>query len=302
MAFRKFLTTRGVVALAAAATVGVSLAATLPATATPSAPKPVFQGAHYLALGDSVSFGYREASNLPTPNYNKPATFTGFPELVAKDLGLKVTNASCPGETSASLVSVARQSNGCLTQPDGSPGYRAAFPLHVSYQKSQLNFAVNFLKAHPNTRLVTLMVGANDGFLCQETTADHCTNPQELLKVLTKVANNVGFILERLRQGAGYTGQIVVVNYYSLDYSDPTQTQQSTALNQAVDSAAQPFNVRVANGFQLFKNAAKQAGGSTCSAGLLTVLQNQPTPCGVHPSLGGQALLASAVERNTIKS
>jgi lysophospholipase L1-like esterase len=64
-----------------------------------------------------------------------------------------------------------------------------------------------------------------------------------------------------------------------------------------MESAAKPFNVKVAKTFALFKKAAAQAGGDTCGAQLLTQLKNGTTPCGVHPSVAGQALIAQAVER-----
>ncbi len=54
------------------------------------------------------------------------------------------------------------------------PGYRTMFPLHVKYSGSQLDYAVSYLKTHKNVRLVSLMIGANDLFVCEETTADHC--------------------------------------------------------------------------------------------------------------------------------
>jgi lysophospholipase L1-like esterase len=292
---------RRVLAVAvAAASVCAILAATLPAGAASSPQKPVFSGAKYLALGDSVSFGYREFSTLPTPDYTKPRSFVGFPALVARDLGLKLTNAACPGETTASMINIKKQSNGCWTQPGGGKGYRQLFPLHVKYDRSQLYFAIRWLRSHPNTRLVTLMIGANDGFLCQETTPDHCAS--ELTQVLNEIHTNVGEILQRLRNRAGYAGQIVIVSYYSLNYADKNQTALSIALNQSIADAAKPYNVRIANGFRLFKRGAAQAGGDTCAAGLLTILQGQSTPCGVHPSFGGQALLASAVERVVTKS
>jgi lysophospholipase L1-like esterase len=302
MSLTTLRTKRGILALAATAALAGSLMSTLPASAASSPQKPVFQGARYLALGDSVPFGFREASTLPTPDYNKPKSFSGFPELVARDLGLRLTNASCPGETTSSMINKKAQSNGCLTRPDGSPGYRAAFPLHVKYSGSQLDFAAHWLGTHPNTRLVTLMIGANDGFLCQETTPDHCTSPQELGAVLATVSKNVKTILQRLRQGAHYAGQIVVVSYYSLDYADPNQTALSLALDQAIAASAQKYNATMANGFGIFKRAAAQASGNTCAAGLLTILNGQSTPCGVHPSLAGQALLSSAVERKVKKS
>jgi lysophospholipase L1-like esterase len=254
----------------------------------PDAPPPA---SDYLALGDSVTFGFRESANLPTPNYSDPSSFAGYPEDVAAGLGLHVANAACPGETSTSLIEKV-QSNGCENAPGGGPGYRTLYPLHVSYGGTQLQYALQFLRTHPHAGLVSLMIGANDGFLCQEATADHCA--AELPAVLKQLSANVADILGSIRHLANYHGQMVIVNYYSLDYANSTDRAGSEALNRAVDSAAQPFDVRIANGFSTFQNAALQSSGDTCKAGLVTQLTTGG--CGIHPSVAGQALLASAVE------
>jgi lysophospholipase L1-like esterase len=173
------------------------------------------------------------------------------------------------------------------------------WPLHEKYKdktskNGQLATAVKYLKAHPNTRLVSLMIGANDAFLCQE--KGGCTTLQEFGKVITRISKNVTHTLKTIRGKAHYTGQLVIVQYYSLDYSNSIDTLQSTSLNSAMESAAKPFHVRIANSFALFKKAAAQAGGDVCKAQLLTQLKDGMTPCGVHPSVSGQALLAQAVE------
>ena len=247
----------------------------------------------YLALGDSVTFGYREAANLPTPTYPDASSFVGYPEDVASALGLRVANASCPGETSTSFVTAGAPSNGCENSPGGTPGYRQVFPLHVSYSGTQLQYAVGYLRHHRDTRVVSLMIGANDGFLCQETTADHCKS--ELPSVLTQIGANVKTILSAIRGQAGYRGKIVILSYYSLNYSDPTQVAESQGLNAAMLGAAQPYRVTVADGYGTFQAAAAQSSGDSCKAGLLTQLTTGG--CGVHPSVGGQALLALAVEK-----
>lgn len=303
LALARRLPVRRVAALAVAAlAVGGTLAATLPAGAAPTATQPpVASGARYLALGDSVSFGYRESDSNPSaPDYSKASNFVGFPQIVASDLHLKLTNASCPGETTGSMIAVTRPTNGCERgHANQGPGYRGNFPLHVKYSsptESQLTFAVKWLQAHPKTKLVSLMIGANDGFLCQETTPDQCQS--ELPATLTKIERNLGVILNRLRNRGHYSGQLVVVNYYSTDYSDANQSGLSAALNQGIDSVAKQYNARIAHGFAVLKRAAAQAGGSTCNAGLLTTLSDQ-SGCGVHPSYAGQTLLAAAVERVT---
>jgi lysophospholipase L1-like esterase len=258
-----------------------------------TAMKPVTPGSSYLALGDSVSFGYREANNLPPPVYASASSFVGYPEDVGTALDLKVANAACPGETSLSFLKTGVQNKGCESSTGGGPGYRSYFPLHVSYHGTQLQYAVRYLRSHPNTRLVTLMIGANDAFLCQETTPDQCVS--ELPSVLQQVAADVADILKAVRHSARYQGQIVIVNYYSIDYSNVLDTSATQGLNGAMDSAASPYHVQIADGFGAFQAAAAQAGGNSCAAGLLTELTGGG--CGVHPSLAGQALLALAVEQ-----
>src|SRR4051812_35238492 len=74
----------------------------------------------YLAVGDSVTFGYQEPTVQPKPNYAKPSSLQGFPEHMAAALHLRVANAACPGETSASLIDPKAPSNGCESSP-GAP-------------------------------------------------------------------------------------------------------------------------------------------------------------------------------------
>ena len=251
----------------------------------------------YLALGDSVSFGYREPHTTPSPLYADAATFVGFPQQVGAALGFDVANASCPGETSASLVRAGAPSNGCENSPGGGPGYRTAYPLHVAYSGTQLAFAQQYLRTHSGTRLVTLMIGANDGFLCQRTTKDGCVS--EVSALLAQVGANVTTILRTIRTVDDYRGQVVVVDYYSLNYTSPLQNFVSQELNTAVNAAAAPFTVSVADGYGAFKLASAPAGGDTCKAGLLTKLTTGG--CGVHPSAAGQALLAATVERSVAR-
>lgn len=301
---------RAAVAVAAAAVAATVIVVAQPAgasgpapsaakttAAAKAAPRPATPGSVYLALGDSVSFGYREANTFPKPNYHRPKTFVSFANDVAQALGLRLVNAACPGETTTSFLNPKRPNNGCTNAPGSNVGYRTEFPLHVKYTGSQMAFAIKFLRHHPDTRLITLMIGANDGFLCQETTKDNCIN--QLGALLTRIGHNVATILKRLRNAAGYTGQIVIVNYYATNYADDTSRVESLALNNAVDTAAKPFDVRFANGYGALKAAARQAHGNTCKAGLLTQLTGGG--CGVHPSLGGHALLATAVEAKVKK-
>jgi lysophospholipase L1-like esterase len=170
-------------------------------------------------------------------------------------------------------------------------------PLHASYSGSQLAFAVSYLRAHKSVRLVSLMIGANDFFLCQETTADHCASLTEEGAVIQSISKNVKTIMSAIRNKAHYGGQVAIMNYYSLDYSNATDNQNSVLLNSTVDNAAAPFHVEVADGFGALEAGAAHSGGNTCTAGLLTQLTGASTKCGIHPSYSGQALLAGALEK-----
>lgn len=261
----------------------------------------VTPGSDYLALGDSVSFGYRESTTAPAPDYSSAANFVGYPEYIAAALGLHLANAACPGETSSSLLNANALSNGCENHSSATAtilpgGYRTLYPLHVSYSGSQMAFALQYLRAHPRTSLVTLMIGANDGFICQQTTTDQCTS--ELNSVLTTVTANVHAILHAIRVTAHFEGQIVLVNYYSMNYANALASASSAFLNNAMDAGGTGFNVEIADGYNAFQQAAQYSAGDSCAAGLLTRLFTNAafTGCGVHPSVGGQAILAQTVE------
>jgi|HubBroStandDraft_5_1064220.scaffolds.fasta_scaffold189278_2 lysophospholipase L1-like esterase len=263
---------------------------------------PVVVGSRYLALGDSVPFGYREANSIPPPNFHHASNFVGYPEDVAANLGLILTNAACPGETTASFINAKAQSNGCensYPKATNPLGYRSVYPLHVKYAsktESQLTFAEKFLEAHPNTRLVTLMIGANDGFICEVKYKDGCI--KEFTALQAKITKNATKIFKGLRQTAHYSGQIALVTYWSLNYRVQLENEESQGLNNALIAAGKPFGVEIANGYKQMRLAAKQGNGNPCTAQLVTALSGKAKgTCGVHPSVAGAAVLAQAVER-----
>jgi lysophospholipase L1-like esterase len=268
-------------------------AAVRPITTPPAVP-----GSRYLALGDSVTFGYREPTTVPAPNYGNQSSFIGYPQLTGGALGLKVANAACPGETSSSLIDASAPSNGCTNRPppQTNPPYRALYPLHVTYTSPQLSYALNYLRGHRKVRLVSLMIGANDLFRCALTTRDLCLSASEQDAVLTTLVANVHHILSTIRQKARYRGQLVIVNYYSFDYKSAFVSGVIGMLNRAVDNVAKPFRVLIADGYGQFYQGSLYSAANPCTAGLLTQL-GSPLNCGVHPSYGGQSLLALAVER-----
>jgi lysophospholipase L1-like esterase len=239
--------------------------------------------ATYLALGDSVPFGFRLLAD-PAP-YGNPDNFVGYPEIIARDLGLNLLNASCPGESTDSFIDYTQPSNGCENFYRAKP-----FPLHVDYLGAQLAYAVHVLETTPNVKLVTVQLGANDGFLCQASTADGCTSPAEIAALASHIRANMAVILRTLRQ-TGYAGRIVAVTYYSPNYADPVLTGQVLAINSAITLAALLTETSIASGFLAFLGPSLRAGGSPVAAGLTLSLAD------IHPTAAGQRLLATTVER-----
>lgn len=271
----------------------VGLIPALPAAAAPLG-RP---GAHgtYLALGDSVAFGYVPPQAVPAPDYSDPGSFVGYPEDVASALHLRVANASCPGETTASLFVPGAQSNGCENSLGSAIGYRTDYPLHVGYSGTQMQYALRYLAQHRyTTRLVTIDIGANDVFLCQETTKDACASPAELQSVLQEIQANLTTIYSLIRHVAHYHGLLVALTYYSLSYSDQSQVAGTEALDSVIASVTEKFGGRVANGFAAFEGPSAAFGGSPCAAGLLIKLPGGT--CNIHPSPAGHLLLAQAIE------
>jgi lysophospholipase L1-like esterase len=261
-----------------AATLAIVMAGA--ATLASAAPPAALGNSSSLALGDSVVFGYIAADGYA---YVNPSNFVGYPEYVGRDLRLDTANAACPGETSSSFISSTGADFGCR-------GFRANFPLHVSYTSTQLGFATNFLATHKQTRLVTISLGANDGLLLEEScNGDPACIQAGLPQAVATLTSNMNTILRTLR-ATGFRGVLMVVNYYSVDYTDPGQTGLTVLLNQTLAAVA----------FTAFRSAASTvfAGGKTCKAGLLNVnpLDATQMSCDDHPSQSGQQLLADTVE------
>lgn len=244
----------------------------------------------YLALGDSVPFGYN-----PLLDPRTVSAFVGYPEAVAAALHLPLTNAACPGEASGGFVSPTGVDNSCRP-------YRRAYPLHVAYTAAQIDFAVAFLREHPRTQLVTISIGANDLFVLQKgCTAAHPGDATAtggciaagLPATLDALAANLAAIYGRLRGEGNYQGDLVAVTYYATDYRDRTAAAAIGAADQVVIRVTGQYGGMVADGFGAFQRAATPFGGDTCAAGLL--IRKADGTCDIHPSTAGRDLLAATV-------
>jgi lysophospholipase L1-like esterase len=245
------------------------------------------KNATYLALGDSIAFGYDPLVTNPA----NPDNFIGYPDIVAKASELhiqKLENLACPGDTSASFSSATAPDANCRL-------FRSQFPLHFNYQGPQMAEAITLLQIDRTIKLVTIDIGGNDLVLLQAgCNFDPTCIVTKLPGVLAAYAQNLRGIFVNIRQKGGYNGKLVLLTTYSLNYRDPLVTGAILAMNTTAIGMASQFGVSIADGFGAFAlAAAKKAGGDTCAAGLL--IHTSPTVCDEHPSPEGRDLLAKTV-------
>jgi len=253
----------------------------------------------YLALGDSIAFGFDPTLLGPPPTpLPTPCQFTGYPDVVAQVEHLlqskKEVNTACPGETSGSFWMPGAPDNGCF-------GFKTNIGLHTNYTGTQLNFAVSQLIGNKHINLVTLGIGGNDLLLLEAQCSQpgvpsfsDCVRaqlgtPQSPGVVITSYVANLTVILTAIRQH--YSGTLVLVNNYSPS-ADPLFIEAVAFLDGAMAQVGSAFGVKLADAFTAFQIASAPSG-DPCAAGLLIHLT--PTSCDVHPSPLGRNLLASTV-------
>ncbi len=142
---------------------------------------------YYLALGDSLAFGYQ-----PTKVFDQGYVQQLYASLHAEQPRLVLNNLGCPGETSASM-----RAGGRCPYPGGG---------------SQLDTALAFLRAHRGAvHVITIDIGGND--------VDHCvslaTGIDEACfrQGLLTIAVNLFAIVAELRRAAP-EARIAGMTYY----------------------------------------------------------------------------------------
>jgi len=233
---------------------------------------------YYMALGDSLSFGYQ-------PNLDFSA---GFADDIYNDLrGANVTgivNDACAGETTQTMIS-----GGCA----------ARFAHHGSYTGPQLQAALDFLKspAHQGrVSPVTLEVGVNDVF--QDWNSSTCTvGPNASADLATMDTDLTKTILPELLnalatpRGAS-AGDLHLLNYYNPFAQECSNSAQFVRqLNDHLQADAAQFRVPVVDVYNAF-------GGDTGTASKLCVntWMCDPHFHDIHPTNTGYRVIANAVE------
>jgi len=245
----------------------------------------------YLALGDSLAFGYSQAKfNSLFPNENPAAYDTGYVDDFGKlvglvEPGLRTINDGCPGETTESFI-------------HGPCQYQLAFPLHHPYvggpTSSQLSDALAYLGAHPGTvSPITIDIGANDALAVNnECHSEPACIAARAPALLAHIGANLGLILAQLRGGAPHA-QIIVLGLYNPFGTNLAGANQLTvAINEVMAADAASVGARFANPFPVFNP------GGALEQPTLCLLTNICTPLkDIHPTDLGYAVLAGIVAR-----
>src|SRR5581483_2794257 len=183
--------------------------------------------ANYLALGDSLAFGFQ-----PDLNFRK-----GYADDWAKQLKLEggktYTNYGCPGETLVTFLNGGCAMHFLVKNPYSGPQYQAALTF------------INQNKNSGGVSPVSLDIGAND-FLAdfKASTCQIVTPTAGIAATLAQFdipfTNTLAGLEGALADGSGApTGDLVIMNYY-----DPFQN--SCQSNPEILSLIQEFNAHIA--------------------------------------------------------
>jgi lysophospholipase L1-like esterase len=223
---------------------------------------------HYLALGDSLAFGFQ-----PNGDFTHGYVTDLFNEL--HEEGVKdVANLGCPGETSSTLIS------GGI--------------CHYTPFTSQLNAALVFLHANAgNVSPVTLDIGAND--VLNDTSKTCTVNvPGFEADLATLDANLTQVILPQLKEAlevnGKVTGNIVMMNYYDpLQNFCPNTVPFTQMLNKHLAHDVQGFG-SIVNVFRAF-GGAKTPNPNICTYTWICSKYQD-----IHPMNKGYSVIAETFE------
>jgi len=231
---------------------------------------------YYLALGDSLAYGYQDAMFRAEAAAGDidPATFPGYAGDFAGMLreirhNVRLVNYGCPGETTTSYFV------GCAFSAVGH------FPLHNAYTGSQESAALAFLRAHRGqVSPITLDNGANDVTPCLSSPDPTC-----FPNAIAAVGANLDRALAELRAAAP-NAEIIVMQYYDpFAAAFPATLGTTQALNLTIGQAAAAHGALLADAFAPF-NLAQPQPATLCALGPFCPLTD------IHPSDAGYDLIA----------
>jgi lysophospholipase L1-like esterase len=278
-------------------------------------------GNTYLALGDSLAYGYHAAQfeeELASGHVN-PETFdegyvNDFDEVVKLfNPNVKLINDGCPGEGTETMIHGSGVEIAGVKFCGGEDA--TPFPyayLHHPYSTStQLSDALAILRGNPNeVSPITLDIGANDllhyvakycGFLEGK---DTCTETQ-FEEEFRHIGANVAYILGQLRAAAP-SAEIIMVGLYNPypDYPSEGSDRITEGLDKALETAASSVPgppISFANPLPLFNPSTVLGPPESTDLKTICVLtamcpEGKFNPAGdIHPTKLGYQVMAGVV-------
>ena len=191
---------------------------------------------YLLALGDSISFGFQGPKVTTPPD---PSVFdTGYVDVLsARHPSLHVTNFSCPGETTTTMIA------------GGCPWSGAGWGLHDEYTGSQLHAAVSFLRAHRRSHgAVTVAIWGNDILALRVACdADIACIAERAPAEIAAFSKRLDTILRALRAAAPSARIAVLAATHAIPPPTPEIDALYDALNTAIVATAAASRVGVAD-------------------------------------------------------
>lgn len=252
---------------------------------------------YYLALGDSLAFGFQQAKfNSLFPNENPAAFNTGYVDDLAATLRLRypplqVINDGCPGETTDSFIS-------------GPCAYQLSFPLHHPYvagqSSSQLADALTFLGEHRNfVNPITIDIGANDvlGVAERVCSMQIACIVEHAPALIAHISANLGLVLEDLHQATPHA-KIVVLGLYNPfgETAFPGSNQLTAPINEAMASVAASMGALFADPLPVFNPPGPNEEATICLLTNMCVEGKVNLALGdIHASNEGYAVLGGMI-------
>lgn len=240
----------------------------------------------YLAIGDSLTFGYHEElynQQIATGTYNPAAFNDGYDSVFWQYLRTinpqtQRVNLACVGETTHTFIY------------GGCPHHSPQEPLHNDYNPnaSQLQVTVAFLQAYKNRiNPITLTLGSNDALQLyascrQQADTSECLR-NNTPHVLNTFQQNYTKILDDIKGAAPSADIIVVVTPNPLILM-PSAQGLIQGMRQVQINEAQARNLKIADTSGLFTYRTICDYTNICRR-----------PSDIHPSTAGYAAMAAEV-------
>ena len=237
---------------------------------------------YYLALGDSLAFGFQpdKLNSLPPSMFHTGYVDVFAARLRARAPSIRVVNYGCPGETTTTF-----SRGGCPWLP--------ARKLHQGFSGSQMSAALAFLAAHRGrVSPITLSLGGND--LAQF--VDACAGSPACVRAgyrraTARFASRLGSILHRLRVAAPHA-DIIVTGFWDEDlYALGQNAPLYRVLNQSTGRTAARANAHFADLIPAFN----PAGGVAKEKARICALTFICSEGDGHPTDAGYRAIAVAV-------